>query len=150
STAPANELLTIPRIRYRSDLKPEVAGRFRVLLQALSNPPTRSKIYSEVLSPKEQELAADAEVAKLTDPGPALKFGRILQVFAWTRGMSAECALLEIAKAIGAVRDSEYRSLRRAIGEPVEAAPQPRPMWDENTGELRLNGLVIRHVPARA
>jgi hypothetical protein len=103
-----------------------------------------------VLSQQEAGLVADPEIAELPDPGPALSFQKILQVFAWTRKMSAECALLEIAKAIGAIRDSEYRHFRRAVDEPVDGAQPTFPMWDEDSGELRLNGKVIRRLAGRA
>jgi hypothetical protein len=140
----------MPKLHYRSNLEPEVAERFRELRRVLSMPETRSVICREVLSRQEAELVAGAEVTALQDLGHSISFNKILEVFAWTRGMSAECALLEIAKAIGAIRDSEYRSLRRAIGEPIDAARPTIPMWDAELGELRLNGQLVRRFAGRA
>jgi hypothetical protein len=43
-----------------------------------------------------------------------------------------------------------YKSLRQAIGEPVDGGQPKVPHWDAASGELRYDGAVVREVGGRA
>jgi hypothetical protein len=46
--------------------------------------------------------------------------------------------------------DGRYESLRRAIGEPVDAGDRDVPIWDSESGVLLFRGELIREVSPRA
>lgn len=58
-------------------------------------------------------------------------------------------AIVELARELGFLHESKARRLLRELGENESlpsAEPLDRPVWDNETGELRLRGEVIRKV----
>ena len=67
------------------------------------------------------------------------------------RGVSAERAVIEVARELGFLNEQTAKWLLKEVGEelPMPFGPD-RPSWHPESGELRLGANVIRHVRVMA
>lgn len=113
----------------------------------LSVPLIKSRLIDEFL-PKEK--ARLDNVTKVTSQEDQVSITTILRTAAKQRQWSPERACLEFSLAVDLIGIGKYRTLRRAIGEPVETVPRDIPTWDASSGTLKFRGKELRSLNAAA
>lgn len=96
----------------------------------------------EVLSPREIELFNKTSLPKNALPIDCAK--ALLPIVAGQRGLSLECALLDLSRELDLIEAGRYESMQRAIGE--YQREKSIPDWNTKTGVLRFNGHVAREI----
>jgi len=132
----------------RTDLPKHIEKCLTELYVRLGLPPLVTRLKQEVLSPGEVQLVDGAGLSASALPIDVA--AAILRVVAQQREVSAERALIDLARSLDIVGAGRYENLRRAIGEPIDDHHRNVPDWDAASGELRFNGEVVRRVSPRA
>jgi hypothetical protein len=136
------------KLKTRTDLPKRTAEYLQELYVRLGLPPLVEKLKQEVLTAEEVKLLNRERLSATALPTNVA--AAILHVVVQHRKVSTERALLDLSRRVDLLADGRYESLRRAIGEPVDARDRDVPNWDRAVGELVFRGEIIRRVSPRA
>ena len=126
---------------------------FSELFHQFCIPQRRRSALDEFLTDDEVDLVMEDQGANLPGVEYYISSKRIICVLADCRQWTHERALLELAFSLDMIGPGRFRTLRRAIGEPVDAATRElpksvrsveRPRWERADGKLWFGDKAIR------
>jgi hypothetical protein len=105
------------------------------LTGALHVPFIRDRILNTRLTEEERQLiAADDTIGS-----------DIIEIWSKVRGISAQRAVVDLAREMNLRSEADARQLLRALGEP-DIPADVKPTWDKETGKICLGGLPVKTV----
>ena len=126
-----------------SSIPQDVLEELRTAYLRIQNPAAAHRIWRRSFTEQDrQHLGNDLEEC----------YPRLGTVGMWrqARGTSAEQAIVEAARSINLMSEVTADWLLREIGEGDAVSTPSTPVWNVQTGELRLEGVVIRRLRVKA
>ena len=141
------------RLRPRTDLPEHIQSRLRELYEQIGLPQLWPRLQRVILT--EHEVGLVEKTGAWEKSKPLVAADAMLDIVAEQRHWTLERAVLEIGLELGFLGAGDYKVLRRAIGEPVDAETEPPPKerstphWDREHGKLWFGGKEVRKVQIR-